>query len=116
VSIVGRFLEHSRVFHFANGGNPELYLSSADLMGRNLDHRVELMFPVADPVLAESIRAEVLDTALADTIGARLLGPDAKYTHTANLNGSERVDSQAFLLQSRMKPQEPKRAVPKEAV
>ncbi len=115
-SIVGRFLEHSRVFYFANGGEPDLYLSSADLMGRNLDHRVELMFPVGDPELAATIKREVLDTALEDTVCARILGADGKYARVAVLNGSERLDSQAVILQSRMKPQEPKRAVPKEAV
>jgi len=116
ISIVGRFLEHSRVFYFANGGEPDLYLSSADLMGRNLDHRVELMFPVGDPDLAASIKREVLDTALQDSVGARILGADGTYTRVALLNGLERLDSQAVILQSRMKPQEPKRAVPKEAV
>jgi polyphosphate kinase len=85
-------------------------------MGRNLDHRVELMFPVADPELAVSIRNDVLETALLDTVGARLLGSDGKYTRVALLNGSERIDSQGSLLQARLKPAEPKRAVPKEAV
>jgi polyphosphate kinase len=115
-SIVGRFLEHSRVFYFANGGEADLYLSSADLMGRNLDHRVELMFPITDPDLAASIKKEVLDTALHDTVGARLLDADGKYTRVGLMNGSERLDSQAVILQSRMKPLEPKRAVPKESV
>jgi len=116
LSIVGRFLEHSRVFYFANGGKPELFLSSADLMGRNLDHRVELMFPVEDPVQAASIKAEVLDLALQDTVRARILGQDGKYVRALPMNGSETPDSQTQILQSRMKPQEPKRAVPKESV
>ncbi|HTO94877.1 MAG TPA: polyphosphate kinase 1, partial [Bacteroidota bacterium] len=60
ISIVGRFLEHSRVFYFANGGDAEVYMGSADLMGRNLDHRVELVFPVEDRRLASQIMKEVL--------------------------------------------------------
>jgi polyphosphate kinase len=115
-SIVGRFLEHSRIFFFLNGGESELYLSSADFMGRNLDHRVELMFPVADPEWAASIRKEVLETALLDTVGARVLGSDGKYARVGTLNGSERVDSQAILLQARHRSAGPKRALPKEAV
>ncbi len=71
VSIVGRFLEHSRVFYFENGGSPELFLSSADLMSRNLYRRVELMFPIEDANMIKSIKSEVLDTALADKIRAR---------------------------------------------
>lgn len=101
ISIVGRFLEHSRVFHFANGGNPELYLSSADMMGRNLDHRVELMFPVEDPEHVATIKAEVLDLALKDTVRARVLGPTGRYSRIVPSNGTESVDSQDTILRSR---------------
>ena len=116
ISIVGRFLEHSRVFYFANGGQPEIYLSSADLMGRNLDRRVELMFPIEDQIWAETIRREVLETALGDTIRARELGSDGNYLRVVPTNGSEASDSQSIILQSRVKPQELKQAVPKEGV
>ena len=116
ISIVGRFLEHSRVFYFANGGEPEIYLSSADLMGRNLDHRVELMFPILDPGWAETIRSEVLETALRDTAHARILGSDGTYTRRSSSNGVDEFDSQAFILQSRLKPIEIKQAQPKDVV
>jgi polyphosphate kinase len=111
ISIVGRFLEHSRVFYFANNGSPELYLSSADLMGRNLDRRVELMFPIEDPSIAEMIKREVLDTALADNIRSRMLNPDGSYTRILPSNGEELVESQQLILQSRSKIQ-PARLVP----
>jgi len=78
-SIVGRFLEHSRVFYFANGGREELYLASADWMPRNLYERVETMFPVNDPMLRDRIRIEVLDAYLSDNVKARVLRPNGSY-------------------------------------
>jgi len=79
-SIVGRFLEHSRIFYFENGGNPDLYLGSADWMPRNLYERVEVLFPVKDPIHREKICKEILDGYLADTRKARTLRPDGRYT------------------------------------
>lgn len=79
ISIVGRFLEHSRIYYFLNGGAEECYLSSADLMPRNLDRRVETFFPVQDPVLAKRLRHEILETYLRDNVKARLMGPDGNY-------------------------------------
>ena len=114
ISIVGRFLEHSRVFYFANGGAPELYLSSADLMGRNLDHRVELMFPIEDAEHTAAIKAEVLDLGLSDAVRARVLGADGCYKRVTAGNGASAEDSQAMILRSRMKPATPKQSVPKE--
>ena len=67
-SIVGRFLEHSRIFHFANGGQEEVYLSSADWMPRNLYERVEVMFPLKDALNRERVRHEILDAYLADNL------------------------------------------------
>ena len=81
ISIVDRFLEHSRIFFFANGGKGEYYLSSADWMTRNLDHRVELMFPVEDPAITEQLR-DVLAFHIGDCVKGRRLPPSGKYTPT----------------------------------
>ncbi len=78
VSIVDRYLEHSRAFVFRNGGNPEVYLSSADWMPRNLDRRVELMFPVLEEAARQRV-IEVLEAHFADNRKARALGPDGTY-------------------------------------
>jgi polyphosphate kinase len=75
LSILDRFLEHARIYHFANDGQPETLLASADLMPRNLDHRVELAFPLADPVLAAQV-VEMLELQLQDTLKGRVLGPE----------------------------------------
>ena len=79
-SIVGRFLEHSRIFYFENGGKSELYLGSADWMPRNLYERVEVLFPLKDPHLCERVCTEILSAYLADTRKARILGPDGAYS------------------------------------
>lgn len=78
-SIVGRFLEHSRIFSFANGGEHEIYCGSADWMARNLLERCEVVFPVTDPELSQRLRKEILGSYLSDTRKARLLQPDGKY-------------------------------------
>ncbi|HZU41148.1 MAG TPA: polyphosphate kinase 1 [Terriglobales bacterium] len=82
-SIVGRFLEHSRIYYFANDGQEEIYLSSADWMPRNLYERVEVMFPVLDPLLRERIRQEILQSYLSDTLKARILQRDGSYVRVA---------------------------------
>ena len=115
ISIVGRFLEHSRVFYTANDGHPEIYLSSADIMGRNLDRRVELMFPIDDQVMAAAIKREVLDTALRDNVRARILQPDGSYLRVTPTEGTQPFDSQGALLQSRIRPADPKAAQPRES-
>ena len=79
-SIVGRFLEHSRILYFENGGNPEVYLGSADWMPRNLYERVEVLFPLKDAQLRERIMSDILPAYLADTRKARLLGSDGTYS------------------------------------
>ena len=84
-SIVGRFLEHSRIFYFENGGDEELYLGSADWMPRNLYDRVEVAFPVRDPLLGQRIKLEILAAYLADTVKARLMLPDGTYAGAAQL-------------------------------
>ena len=75
VSIIDRFLEHARVYHFQNGGETETLLASGDLMPRNLDHRVEVAFPLVDPIVAAQV-IEMLELQLHDTIKGRVLGPD----------------------------------------
>jgi polyphosphate kinase len=79
ISIVGRFLEHSRVYYFRNGGNEEIFLGSADLMGRNLDRRVEVVFPVEDRKLVARVRGEILGTYLADSRNANYMQSDGTY-------------------------------------
>jgi len=79
VSIVGRFLEHSRVYYFRNGGRDETFIGSADLMERNLDRRVEIIVPVTDPRLAGVLKARLLDLQLSDTVRAMELRADGAY-------------------------------------
>jgi polyphosphate kinase len=78
-SIVGRFLEHSRIFCFANGGKEEIYCGSADWMPRNLVERCEVLFPVTQPDLKKRLRDEILQAYLDDNVKARLLRPDGEY-------------------------------------
>jgi polyphosphate kinase len=103
-SIVGRFLEHSRVFWFQNGGAEDVYLGSADLMPRNLDRRVEVLFPVGDPDLARHLRHEVLDAYLRDNLRARRMQADGTYRRLSPSGDEEPVDSQALLLGKRRAP------------
>src|SRR5580658_5590414 len=84
-SVVGRFLEHSRIFHFANGGNDEIYLGSADWMPRNLFERCEVVFPVRDAAAATRIHNEILPAYLADTLKARLQQPDGTYLRASKV-------------------------------
>ncbi len=99
-SIVGRFLEHSRIFHFANGGDDEIYIGSADWMPRNLFERCEVVFPVRDPVARERIHNEILPAYLADTVKARLQQPDGTYLHAGKVHKDAPVfSSQDFLMQ-----------------
>jgi polyphosphate kinase len=80
-SIVGRFLEHSRIFYFGNGDKPEIYLGSADWMPRNLYDRVEVLYPLKDELLRQRIRDEILPACLADNLKARVLGSDGTYSY-----------------------------------
>ena len=99
-SIVGRFLEHSRIFHFANGGNDEIYLGSADWMPRNLFERCEVVFPVRDPVALARIHDEILPAYLADTLKARLQQPDGSYLRASKLlKELKPFSAQEFLMQ-----------------
>jgi polyphosphate kinase len=96
-SIVGRFLEHSRIYWFQNGGHDEMYTGSADLMERNLDRRVETLNPVRDPEILEHLRDVVLDAYLRDTDRAMVLDSAGRYTRPEATSG--RFNAQQFLLQ-----------------
>jgi polyphosphate kinase len=97
-SIVGRFLEHSRIYYFRNGGQEEVYLGSADLMTRNLDRRVEVLFPVEDERLIRHLHDEVLVTYLADNVKARCLRADGSYARPPRAPGEAAVSSQETFL------------------
>jgi polyphosphate kinase len=97
-SIVGRFLEHSRIYYFHNGGQEEIYLGSADLMTRNLDHRVEVLFPVEDGRLIRHLHDAVLATYLADNVKARRLCADGTYERRLPLPGEAVLSAQAAFL------------------
>jgi polyphosphate kinase len=97
-SVVGRFLEHSRILYFANGGKEELYVGSADLMPRNLDGRVETLFPIEDPDLRAAIRDHVLFLHFADNMKSRLLLGDGTYVGVEPAAGERAIDSQLELL------------------
>jgi polyphosphate kinase len=95
-SIVGRFLEHSRIYYFRNAGEEEIYLGSADLMPRNLDRRVEVVFPVREPKLIRHLRDEILATYLADTVKARHMHSDGSYVRSSSRQ--DPVNSQQHLI------------------
>jgi polyphosphate kinase len=99
-SIVGRFLEHSRIFHFANGGSDEIYIGSADWMPRNLFERCEVVFPVRDPAALARIHSEILPAYMADTVKARLQQPDGSYLRAGKLmKDTPPFSAQEFLMQ-----------------
>jgi polyphosphate kinase len=95
-SIVGRFLEHSRIFNFANGGEEEIYCGSADWMPRNLIERCEVLFPVKQADLQKRLRAEILAAYLADNTKARLLQPDGEYVRAPRVGHA--FGAQDFLM------------------
>ena len=90
-SIVGRYLEHSRIFYFANGGNPEIYLGSADWMPRNFDRRIEVLFPVEDKALKNRLVDEILAATLLDDAKARVLRKDGTYARVGGSFSSQAV-------------------------
>jgi polyphosphate kinase len=100
-SVVGRFLEHSRIFYFYNGGDEKIYLGSADLMTRNLSHRVEVVFPVESKEHIRHLHDHVLMTYLKENSKTRILGPDGTYTRPASNHkhgDDERVNVQEQLM------------------
>ncbi|UCC63825.1 MAG: polyphosphate kinase 1 [Anaerolineae bacterium] len=100
-SVVGRFLEHPRIFYFRNGGEEEILLGSADLMPRNLDRRVEQLFPVEDPDLRESLYQHILCVHLKDNMRARRLLPDGTYERIHPQDGEPELNSQSWMIEHR---------------
>jgi polyphosphate kinase len=99
ISIVDRFLEHSRIFYFGNGGEPHVYIGSADWMDRNLSRRVEVVWPIEQPDLKHRLIHEILATSLADNVKARELLPDGSYRRLQPAAGQPRVRSQERFLE-----------------
>jgi polyphosphate kinase len=95
-SIVGPFLEHSRIFYFGNGGDEEVYIGSADWMARNLDRRVEVVTPVTDPQLKKYLKDTVLAAYLRDNVKARVMNSDGSYEHPAVGPDEAPFNSQEF--------------------
>ncbi|MGD0534252.1 MAG: polyphosphate kinase 1 [Methanoregula sp.] len=98
-AIVGRFLEHARIYYFRNGGDDEVFLGSADLMPRNLDRRVEVLFPVTDPAIKKALLSIILDTELKDNQQLRLMSGDGTYMRKHPESGEAPVDSQLWFLE-----------------
>ncbi len=99
-SIVGRFLEHARVYYFYNGGQEEMLVGSADLMPRNLDRRVEQLFPVEDPFLKTALK-KILDIHLSDNVKAREMLSDGSYRRVEPKPGEARINAQAWMVENR---------------
>lgn len=97
-SLVGRFLEHSRIYYFGNGGNEEILLGSADMMQRNLDGRVETLFPIEDPTLRSALRDNLVKRVLNDTVNTCELQPDGRYLRVLPDPGEPPFDSQAWFI------------------
>lgn len=98
ISVVGRYLEHSRVYYFQNNGSDEIYLGSADLMPRNLNHRVEVVFPVESKTHIRHLRDKVLERYLKDNTSARILKPDGSYERIQPKDGEKLFDIQNHLM------------------
>jgi polyphosphate kinase len=98
ISVVGRFLEHSRIFYFANGGDEEVYFGSADLMQRNLNRRVEVIAPVKDKGFLQVLKEEVLAAYLQDNVNAQILHTDGSYQKLSPLSEDTAFDSQMYFV------------------
>jgi polyphosphate kinase len=97
-SVVGRFLEHARVYYFRNGGQEDVLIGSADLMPRNLDRRVEILFPVNHQRWREALVNDVLGAGLRDRAHARRMRPDGTYERLQPIEGDAAFDSQNWFL------------------
>ncbi len=100
-SLVGRFLEHARMFYFKNGGDDELFIGSADMMPRNLDRRIEVLTPIDDPELRASMVEDILMKHLADTENAWELHSDGTYSKVTVAKGETSFDSQVWMMEHR---------------
>ncbi|MBN1370575.1 MAG: polyphosphate kinase 1 [Anaerolineaceae bacterium] len=98
-SIVGRFLEHSRIYYFHNAGDEKIYMGSADLMPRNLNQRVEVLFPVEDEKMIRYLHDEILCTYLSDNVKARQMHADGTYTYRKAKSGDPLVNAQEVFIQ-----------------
>jgi polyphosphate kinase len=98
ISVVGRYLEHSRIYYFHNDGKEEIYMGSADLMTRNYDHRVEVVFPVENPEHIRYLRHGMLEIYLSDNTRARVMQPDGTYTRLKATSEDKAVDVQEWLM------------------
>lgn len=103
VSIVGRYLEHSRIYYFQNNGKEEIYLGSADLMDRNLNRRVEVVFPVENPAHIHHLRENVLGAYFRDNTRARLMHADGNYSRLSPKDGKDKLDIQEWLMERNFK-------------
>jgi polyphosphate kinase len=103
ISIVGRYLEHSRIFYFLNGGKEEVFLGSADLMQRNLNHRVEVVFPLERPEHVRYLSDEVLQVYLKDNVRARVMQADGSYLRSTPEKEGKTLDIQDWLMKYRPK-------------
>jgi polyphosphate kinase len=100
ISVVGRFLEHSRIYYFKNDEKEQMFLGSADLMQRNINNRVETIFPIEDEKHIRYLRDQVLETILKDNSSARWMQPDGKYRRRHPDEGEARVNVQEWLMQN----------------
>jgi polyphosphate kinase len=100
-AIVGRFLEHARIYYFRNGGEEEIFLGSADLMPRNLDRRVEVLFPVEDPDMRKAIVSDILPIQLADNVKTRILNSDGTYERRVPEQDKLPLNAQSWLVDHR---------------
>ncbi len=100
-SIVGRYLEHARIYYFGNAGEPEVFVGSADLMPRNLNRRVEVLYPVEDPNMKRIVVEKILEVHLADNTQARILLADGTYQRRVPADGEAAVDSQMMMIDQR---------------
>jgi polyphosphate kinase len=107
-SVIGRFLEHSRIYYFRNGGREEVYAGSADLMPRNLNRRIEIVFPIEGPNVARRVRDEILDTYLADNVNAHQLKSEGAYVRSPRSGTTTGVDSHQRFMSPRSGPARPR--------